>query len=161
MFGCSVKKYFSVEEAAFWKLVIKKIACASNDPKMTLNVTMPKVAKYVDYCSRVPNFTPFRSIIDRFPDNWGFWFPRGVYGEFDIFEKKILLKSGSQSFKILNLILWGQLWGKFMSSYVWKPLAAICSRGNVLNFLLLVGPMLSKRKKIAKKNGKCFISSKK
>ncbi len=36
-----------------------------------------------------PNFSPFRSTIARFPDNWACWFLHRVNSEFKIFEKKI------------------------------------------------------------------------
>ena len=48
---------------------LRKIASAPNDPKMTWNSKRPKVLYMLNYYPRVPNFTPFCSIKDRFLDN--------------------------------------------------------------------------------------------
>ena len=68
---------------------LRKIASAPNDLKNDLERKKAKGTPYMlNNYPRVPHFTPFSSLIARFPDNWGVLFLHGLQWWICYFRKK-------------------------------------------------------------------------
>ncbi len=79
------------------------------------------------YCPQVPNVTPFRSTIARFPDND---FPKCYNGKYEISKKK---KKKSQTQILKSPQHFCEDDWKENSGQVWKLLAAICRSNDPLH----------------------------
>ena len=64
-----------------------------------------------------PNFTPFRSTIASFPENWVFLFIHRLQWWIWYFGKKILKNQKPKISKIANLVLWGPFGKKIQEKF--------------------------------------------
>ncbi len=90
---------FALRPAVFEIQACRKLECTKLPQNDLKHWSAKTTLCTLNTHTRGPNFTPFRSTVARFPDNWGFWFPIGYDGEI---EKKIVKNRKLKISKIQN-----------------------------------------------------------